>query len=55
MNKNSKLFHAEYECHGPGAEGIMRAKWVKHLNEKEATPFLSIDFIDGKEWLPVWL
>ncbi|CAM8903024.1 unnamed protein product [Rhodiola kirilowii] len=49
------LYHAEYHNHGPGADTSKRAKWGKQLTEKEVEPFLSIDFIDGKQWLPVWL
>ncbi|XP_040999828.1 probable pectinesterase 67 [Juglans microcarpa x Juglans regia] len=49
------LYHAEFECHGPGAESEQRAPWSKQLTEKEAAPFLSIDYINGEEWLPVWL
>ncbi|KAI4338557.1 hypothetical protein MLD38_023602 [Melastoma candidum] len=49
------LYHAEYRCHGPGAESEHRAPWSRQLTDEEAAPFLSIDFIDGKEWLPVWL
>ncbi|CAN0838839.1 Probable pectinesterase 67 [Linum grandiflorum] len=49
-----ELFQAEYKCHGPGAELDERVPWAKQLNEKEAEEFMSIDFVDGKEWLPVW-
>ncbi|KAJ6322227.1 hypothetical protein OIU77_012156 [Salix suchowensis] len=48
------LFQAEYKCHGPGADSENRAPWSKQLTEEEAQTFMSIDFIDGKEWLPVW-
>ncbi|KAM7256733.1 hypothetical protein ACFE04_012474 [Oxalis oulophora] len=49
------LFHAEYKCHGPGAESGNRTHWSRQLNEEEAENFMSIDFIDGKSWLPAWL
>ncbi|CAL1397437.1 unnamed protein product [Linum trigynum] len=49
------LFEAEYHCFGPGAEKEKRAPWAKQLTEKEAQEFMSIDFIDGTQWLPVWL
>lgn len=48
------LYQAEYKCHGPGAESDMRAPWAKQLSDEEVAPFLSIDFIDGTQWLPVW-
>ncbi|EEF39358.1 probable pectinesterase 67 [Ricinus communis] len=49
------LFQAEYKCHGPGADTTDRVEWAKQLTEAEAEPFMSIDFIDGQQWLPVWL
>ncbi|OWM88048.1 probable pectinesterase 67 [Punica granatum] len=49
------LYHAEFDCHGPGYDPKERAHWVKQLTEEEAAHFMSIDFISGKEWLPVWL
>ncbi|KAK4478344.1 hypothetical protein RD792_017634 [Penstemon davidsonii] len=48
------LFQAEYNCHGPGSGSSNRASWSKQLRDKEAAPFLSIDFIKGAEWLPAW-
>ncbi|KAK1387485.1 Pectinesterase [Heracleum sosnowskyi] len=48
------LFHAEYKCHGPGATTDKRAEWSKQLTDKEVEPFLSIDYINGKDWLPAW-
>ncbi|KAL1226368.1 putative pectinesterase 67 [Cardamine amara subsp. amara] len=49
------LYHAEYKCHGPGAERQQRSDWAKELTKQEVESFLSIDFIDGTSWLPVWL
>ncbi|GAB2220045.1 hypothetical protein Droror1_Dr00007687 [Drosera rotundifolia] len=48
------LYHAEYKCYGPGSGGD-RAPWAKQLDDTEAAPFLSVDFISGKEWLPAWM
>lgn len=48
------LHQAEYKCHGPGSASTNRAPWSKQLTDKEAAPFLSLDFIKGKEWLPAW-
>ncbi|XP_061346387.1 probable pectinesterase 67 [Gastrolobium bilobum] len=48
------LFHAEYKCHGPGATTEGRAPWSKQLTDEQVAPFLSVDYIDGKNWLPVW-
>ncbi|KAF2554591.1 hypothetical protein F2Q68_00017530 [Brassica cretica] len=49
------LYHAEYKCHGPGADRQRRSSWAKELTKQEVESFLSIDFIDGTAWLPVWL
>ncbi|XP_052206884.1 probable pectinesterase 67 [Diospyros lotus] len=49
------LYQAEYKCHGPGAETHGRAPWTRLLSDEEAAPFLTVDFINGKEWLPAWL
>ncbi|KAK1592805.1 hypothetical protein Q3G72_030653 [Acer saccharum] len=49
------LFQAEYKCHGPGAETMNRVPWSKQLTEEEAENFLSINFIDGKNWLPAYI
>ncbi|KAF2289062.1 hypothetical protein GH714_025554 [Hevea brasiliensis] len=48
------IFQAEYKCHGPGAYSANRAEWTKQLTEEEAERFMSIGFIDGQQWLPVW-
>ncbi|KAF5738770.1 hypothetical protein HS088_TW13G01671 [Tripterygium wilfordii] len=49
------MYQAEYHCRGPGAETDQRAPWSKQLTEEEAENFMSIDFVDGKNWLPAWL
>ncbi|KAJ9154612.1 hypothetical protein P3X46_027931 [Hevea brasiliensis] len=55
IGSTENIFQAEYKCQGPGAYPANRAKWAKQLTDEEAQQFLSIDFIDGQEWLPVWL
>ncbi|KAI7725495.1 hypothetical protein M8C21_010222 [Ambrosia artemisiifolia] len=47
------VYHAEYNCHGPGSSTEGRVRWLKKLSSEEAAPFLSTDFIDGKQWLKV--
>ncbi|XP_031257761.1 probable pectinesterase 67 [Pistacia vera] len=49
------LFQAEYKCHGPGADTFNRVPWSKQLTEQEAEHMMSVDFVDGKNWLPAWL
>lgn len=48
------LHHAEYKCHGPGSDPVNRAHWSKQLADKEASPFSTVDFIKGQDWLPAW-
>ncbi|KAK1317574.1 putative pectinesterase 67 [Acorus calamus] len=48
------VLHGEYACKGPGSFPIRRVSWSKQLTEEEAAPYLSIDFINGKEWLPAY-
>lgn len=43
----------EYRNTGKGSIAHKRVSWAKQLTDEEAAPFLSIDFIHGKEWLPV--
>ncbi|CAA6668884.1 unnamed protein product [Spirodela intermedia] len=38
------LLYGEHRCHGPGANHLRRVSWAKH----------DVDFINGKEWLPVY-
>ncbi|KAJ4968032.1 hypothetical protein NE237_014733 [Protea cynaroides] len=45
---------AEYDCHGPGSDPSHRAAWSKQLTEEQASPFITVDFISGKEWLPIY-
>ncbi|KAL3626610.1 hypothetical protein CASFOL_030159 [Castilleja foliolosa] len=55
LGSTQNLHHAEYKCHGPGSDSVNRAHWSKQLADKEAAPFLTVDFIKGKEWLLAWL
>ncbi|XLR61004.1 probable pectinesterase 67 [Arachis hypogaea] len=48
------LYHAEYKCYGPGATREGRASWSRQLSDQEVASFLSVDYIDGKNWLPAW-
>ncbi|EPS72014.1 hypothetical protein M569_02744, partial [Genlisea aurea] len=53
-NATENLYHAEYKCRGPGSVTRNRAHWSKRLTDEEASPFLSVDFVLGKAWLPAW-
>lgn len=45
------VFYGQYKCSGPGAVTKERVKWSKELTSKQARPFSTISFIDGKDWL----
>ncbi|KAJ4733863.1 Pectinesterase [Rhynchospora pubera] len=44
----------EDDCHGPGSDLQNRAEWARQFSKEEVEPFLSIDFINGTEWLPAY-
>ncbi|XP_062232619.1 probable pectinesterase 53 [Phragmites australis] len=45
------VFYGQYKCTGPGANYAGRVEWSRELTDEEAKPFISLDFIDGFEWL----
>ncbi|XP_066368211.1 probable pectinesterase 53 isoform X2 [Miscanthus floridulus] len=45
------VFYGQYKCTGPGANYAGRVQWSRELTDEEARPFISLDFIDGFEWL----
>ncbi|KAG2618043.1 probable pectinesterase 53 [Panicum virgatum] len=47
------VFYGQYKCTGPGANYAGRVQWSRELTDEEAKPFISLDFIDGLQWL--WL
>lgn len=46
------VFYGEYKCFGPGANRQGREQWSYNLTAKQAKPFMTVDWIDGKDWLP---
>ncbi|EEF30860.1 Pectinesterase-2 precursor, putative [Ricinus communis] len=50
-NREMTVFYGQYKCSGPGAQFGGRVSWSRELTEQEAKPFVSIDFIDGQDWL----
>lgn len=49
--RRKTIFYAEYKCSGPGASRKGREKWSLVLTDKQAAPFATTSFIDGKSWL----
>lgn len=54
-NTTNQVFYGEYNCYGPGSSMEGRVRWSKRLTSRQAHHFLTIDFIDGKEWLPTYI
>jgi pectinesterase len=49
--RQKTIYYAEYKCTGVGANRNGRVKWSLALSDKQAAPFGTTDFIDGKKWL----
>jgi pectinesterase len=45
------VFYGQYKCTGPGATYAGRVAWSHELTDDEARPFVSLNFIDGNEWI----
>ncbi|KAE8715978.1 Pectinesterase isoform 2 [Hibiscus syriacus] len=45
------VYYGEYKCTGVGAYSSGREPFTKQLTEKEAEPFLSLDYVDATKWL----
>ncbi|KAJ0041178.1 hypothetical protein Pint_28409 [Pistacia integerrima] len=50
-NREMTVFFGQYKCSGPGADYGGRVPWSRELTQQQAQPFISIDFIDGHEWI----
>ncbi|GBG84810.1 hypothetical protein CBR_g39186 [Chara braunii] len=46
------VFYGEYKNTGPGAATGLRETWAFQLTDAQAKPFLTVDFIGGKSWIP---
>lgn len=49
-----KVMLAEFNCTGPGADVTNRVPWSRRFSLNDAAKYLTIDFINGKEWLPAY-
>ncbi|KAJ0971416.1 hypothetical protein J5N97_019375 [Dioscorea zingiberensis] len=50
-NRQMTVFYGQYKCTGPGANHGGRVSWSRELTDEEAKPFISLNFIDGLEWI----
>ncbi|KAL5218273.1 hypothetical protein ABZP36_018957 [Zizania latifolia] len=44
----------EFNCTGPGADVSERVPWARQFTKEEADKFLTVDFINGRDWLPAF-
>ncbi|KAH7279426.1 hypothetical protein KP509_37G019200 [Ceratopteris richardii] len=51
--RNATVYYGQYKCSGPGAGPNGRTPWSHELTDKEAQPFLSLNFIQGYSWIPL--
>ncbi|CAO2203647.1 unnamed protein product [Urochloa humidicola] len=49
-----KVMLAEFNCTGPGSDAAKRVPWSRRFTMNEVTKYLTVDFINGKEWLPAF-
>ncbi|XP_039118984.1 probable pectinesterase 53 [Dioscorea cayenensis subsp. rotundata] len=45
------VFYGQYKCTGAGANHGGRVSWSRELTDEEAKPFISLNFIDGLDWI----
>ncbi|KAJ4845767.1 hypothetical protein Tsubulata_013100 [Turnera subulata] len=45
------VLFGKYQCIGPGANYNYRVSYAKQLSDYEASPYISISYIDGNQWL----
>ncbi|EFJ33967.1 hypothetical protein SELMODRAFT_167160 [Selaginella moellendorffii] len=51
-SRDRTVSFGQYKCYGPGATSSLRVPWARELSDMEVTPFLSLSFVDGTQWLP---
>ncbi|XP_047943996.1 probable pectinesterase 53 isoform X2 [Salvia hispanica] len=51
--KGWTVFYGQYKCTGEGAKFAGRVAWSRELTDEEAKPFISLNFIDGTEWITI--
>ncbi|KAL6902255.1 hypothetical protein ACP4OV_005131 [Aristida adscensionis] len=44
----------EFNCTGPGADAAKRVPWSRRFTQEDVAKFITVDFINGKEWLPAF-
>ncbi|XP_047943995.1 probable pectinesterase 53 isoform X1 [Salvia hispanica] len=52
-SREMTVFYGQYKCTGEGAKFAGRVAWSRELTDEEAKPFISLNFIDGTEWITI--
>ncbi|XP_041996967.1 probable pectinesterase 53 [Salvia splendens] len=52
-SREMTVFYGQYKCTGEGARFAGRVAWSRELTDEEAKPFISLNFIDGTEWITI--
>ncbi|BBN02934.1 pectinesterase [Marchantia polymorpha subsp. ruderalis] len=50
--REKTVFYGEYKCYGPGANRKDREYWSYALTDSQVAPFLTVDWVDGSDWIP---
>ncbi|KAJ4815455.1 Pectinesterase [Rhynchospora pubera] len=51
VSRRSTAYFGEYHCSGAGAKLESNVNWGRLLTSDEAKPFLTLDYVDGNQWL----
>lgn len=50
-SRERTVFYGQYNCGGPGANMNGRVVWAHKLTAAQAAPFMSLSFVDGRDWI----
>ncbi|KAJ3698009.1 hypothetical protein LUZ61_001714 [Rhynchospora tenuis] len=51
VSRRSTAYFGEYQCIGAGAKLESNVNWGRSLTSDEAKPFITLDYVDGNQWL----
>ncbi|KAM6565043.1 hypothetical protein CsatB_025041 [Cannabis sativa] len=50
-NTHSTVYYGQYKCYGRGSGMSKRVQYARNFTSEEVEPFLTQDFIGGKDWI----